>query len=178
MEFCVNNETNSNYIKSLKIVNSFINLLPHHLKKYFILRPRRGNLNFWDTEFAWEVKKGNINIDNGYFNKSIHQAKIIIIDHISTGLAEILLTNAPFLLILSPNVAIDDKFKDIIFKLKNCDVAHNTPQSAVIHLDNIYSDVERWWKKKSVQRAVNKLKSDYLAPPSKTIDYLLSCLNN
>ena len=85
MEFGTNNEINSNYLKYLKIVDDFIDLIPKHLKENFLLRPRVAGKYFWDNELAWNVKKRNINIDRDNFQSSLHQSKIIIIDHISTG---------------------------------------------------------------------------------------------
>lgn len=178
MEFGVNNAINSNYLKSLRIVDEFINLLPKKFISNFLLRPRIGDKYFWDTEFAWDVKKRNINIDKGNFTESIQQSKIVIIDHISSGLAKILLMNAPFLLIFDNEISIiADEFKDVFSELTHCGVVHNNARSATEQLSTIYDDVESWWKSEHVQTSINLFRSTFLAPSSKTIDYLLSCLN-
>lgn len=56
------------------------------------------------------------------------------------------------------------------------DGSFHRSKSAISHLTNIYEDVQQWWNSEVVYAAISKLISKTLAPPSKTIDYLLSCL--
>lgn len=176
MEFS-SHASNSDHLEAIKVVKKFINLLPAELSDNFLLRPRRGNY-FWDTEFALEVDKNKIMIDDGVFSNSILKSRIVIIDHISSGLSEILLMNAPFLLLVNRHTKIEKKYERIFDELFCCGVAHATPDSAVKQLSKIYDNPESWWKSEPVQTPINQLKSNYLASPSKTIDYLLSCLKN
>ena len=123
------------------------------------------------------MKRKGIKIDSGDFTNSILMSRIVIIDHISTGLAEILMMKVPFLLILNSHVIIEKKYESIFTELIKRNVIHTSPQSAVKFLSVVYDDVENWWKSEAVQTAVNRLVSSYLASTSKTIDYLLSCLH-
>lgn len=176
IQFADDGLSNSNYIKSLKIVSDFIDLLPEYLYKYFILRPRR-EVYSWDTEHAWEVEKRNIRVDRGNFSESILNSKIIVIDHMSTGFSEILLMNVPVLLIYNNEIQqISEEYSEIFCDLTKCGVIHNSVQSAMAHLVIIYDDVQMWWNSNFVQRSLNALISKILAPSSKTEDYLLSLL--
>ena len=177
IEFGGSNVSNSNYVKSLKIVRDFCDLLPDHLCENFVLRPHRGGEYFWDTEYTWEVGKNNITVDTGYFSRSVMQSKLVIIDHLTTGVAEILLNNIPLLIIHDNKVVpLSKKFRIFIDDLAECGVVHTSAQSAMAHLIKIYDDVPRWWNSDSVQSAVNSITSKTLAPSSRTVDYLLSCL--
>lgn len=176
IEFGGNNESNSNYIRSLKIVRDFMDLLPDNLRKHFSLRPRRG-ANFWNSEHAWEIEKRNVVVDIGNYSRSVMCAKLVVIDHLSTGVAEILSNNIPCLIIHdSTIVPLSENFRIFIDDLAECGVVHNSAQSAVEHLTKIYDDVMKWWNSSTVQNAIDNLVSNFLAPYTKTVDYLLSCL--
>jgi len=176
MEFDIYNAPNTKLIKALKRVRDFCDLLLESHRDCFILRPRRAD-HFWNTEHTLEVKEKNIRVDTGNFSDSISNARIVIIDHLSTGAAEILLTKVPCLIIQNEqHISRSEEINGIFAELKRCGVMHNSAQSAVTHLANIYDDVQQWWNSEAVKAAVNKLISKTLAPPSKTIDYLLSCL--
>lgn len=168
---------NSNFIKALKSVREFVDSLPEGLREYFVLRHRRAE-NFWDTEHSLSGNEKNIKIDKGNFAQSLTRAKIVVIDHLSTGVAEILLMNVPCLIIHNNEIVpLSDEFTKVLNDLIDCGVVHNSSQSAVEWLSNLYDDVPKWWNSEAVKVAVNKLISKTLAPPSKTIDYLLSCLH-
>ncbi|MBA7529109.1 hypothetical protein ES705_21301 [subsurface metagenome] len=179
IEFNIYNAPNSKLTKALKRIRDFCYLLPKSLRDCFILRPRRED-HFWNTEHTLDVKKKNIRVDTGIFSDNIKNARIIIIDHLSTGAAEILLRKIPCLIIQDEQhiPPLLEELDEIFDELRRCGVMHNTAQSAVSHLTNIYEDVQQWWNSEIVQAAVNKLILKTLAPPSKTIDYLLSCLKD
>jgi putative transferase (TIGR04331 family) len=168
--------SNSKYLKSLMMVSDFIDLLPESLYKYFILRPRR-EFYAWDTEHAWDVKKRNIRVDRGNYQESILNSKITVIDHMSTGLSEILLINAPVLIIYNEQIQhISEEYSKIFGDLIKCGVVHSSAQSAIAHLSIIYDDVQAWWNSSFVQASLNALTLKLLATSSKTEEYLLSLL--
>lgn len=169
--------TNSTFIKRLNFVAKILELFPPELKANLLFRPRKGKL-FWDVEGVLELDKHNIKIDRSDFSKSISQSRIVIIDHISTGLAEILLMNVPFILVYDVNfIPLSDELQKIFDDLINCGVIHTSAQSAVAHLSSIYDDVEGWWNSEIVCRPVKQLTEISLAPANKTTDYFLSLLS-
>ncbi len=176
MEFGGNSESNSNYLKSLTMVQDFISTLPEHLRCHFLLRPRR-DVQFWDTEHAWDVERKNIPVDHGNYSESVLRAKIVIIDHISTGIAELFLMNVPCLIILDQNIfPLPERNRIYFDDLEACGVVHATAQSAVTKLSSIYDNVEGWWRSGPVKRSVDRLKKVFLGPPNKTTDFLLSLI--
>jgi putative transferase (TIGR04331 family) len=158
------------------MVKDFINLLPSNLLANFILRPRKEK-NFWNTEHTLEVSNKDIAIDYGDFTESFLQAKIVIIDHLTTGFAEIIMTNTPMMILFHNKIPLAKEYDGIIQKLSECGVFHTSVDSAIQHLSLIYEDVQKWWNSKEVQSSVTEFKNMILAPSSKTIDFLLSCLN-
>ena len=167
---------NKEMAEYLLMVRDFIDLLPDDLKKYFALRPKR-LYPLWDTERVWNIDKKNIKTAEGNFSDIISEARIVIIDHLSTGIAEILFNNIPCLIIHNDKVVpLSEEYTDLFEDLIKCGVVHNSAKSAVQQLINVYNDVEQWWFGDAVQDAVKKIVTENLSPPSKTMNYLLSCL--
>lgn len=179
MEFDIFNAPGTRFINTLKRTRDFYDLLPEFHRDLFVFRPRRADFA-WDTVHALEVKRKKIRVDTGDFVVGVSSARIVIIDHLSTGAAEILLMKVPCLIIINECRATPfiDELNEIFDELVCCGVMHTSAQSAVDHLITIYGDVPLWWNSQPVQSAVNKLISKTLAPPSHTIDYLLSCLRD
>lgn len=168
--------TNSTFVKELRFLADFINLLSPTLKENFFVRPRKIKY-LWDVEKVLEFEKNNIKIDQGIFTESILKAKIVIIDHMSTGFAEILLSKVPFLLVYDVNnLPLRAEIRKVIDGLVACGIIHNSPQSAAAHLSAIYKDVEGWWTDELVVRQVGRLRDISVAPANKTTDFLLSVL--
>jgi len=172
--------TNSTFIKNMKLAASIIKQLPSPLKGNFLFRPRARPSKdelLWDVERLLELDRHNIKCDRGNFSESLSLSRIVIIDHLSTGLAEILMMNVPFMLVHDVHfIPLEENFKTIFDDLTSCGVIHTSAESAVSHLSSIYDNVEKWWQSESVHRPVKQLIDASLAPASKTTDYLLSLL--
>jgi putative transferase (TIGR04331 family) len=170
-------EFNNNFLKQLRMAVEFFDLLPPNLRENFYLRTRKVRY-FWDTGHTWEVDRRNLQIDTEDFSKSLSKARIVVIDHISTGVGEILANGTPCLIIHHDQIApLSVDFKNIFNDLRDCGVVHNSPHSAMRHLIEIYDNVEQWWTSIPVQKAINDLVGNNISPPSRTIDFLLSRLN-
>jgi putative transferase (TIGR04331 family) len=175
-EFNENNAGNSTFIREMKGVTDFMELLPAGLRGDFVFRPRRVEY-LWDTVRTLELEEKGITIDRGEFTSSISESRIVVIDHITTGIAEILMMKAPFLLLYDiRRIPMPGQLKRIFADLIGCGVVHTTAGSAVTHLSAIYDNVEGWWLSEPVQCAVNSLMDVSLAPADRTTDYLLSLL--
>jgi putative transferase (TIGR04331 family) len=169
--------TNSTFIRELKMVSDFINLCPPFLKRKILFRERKIQ-SLWNVGRFLEIDKNNIKTDKNSFTHSILKSKIVIIDHMSTGFAEILLMKAPFILLYNVNlIPFSNNLRNIFNALVRCGVVHVSSKSAVSHLETIYNDVEGWWQSEAVQKSVNQLTVCSVAPASKTTDYLLSLLS-
>jgi putative transferase (TIGR04331 family) len=175
-EFNEENATNSWFLDRIKRISKFADLIPNNLKNNFLVRPRVGQ-GFWDVQNLLSLVDRNIRIDHGDYSKSIKSARIVVIDHMSTGLAEILLNRVPFILLYEiNNIPLSADLKLIFDELLASNVLHTTPESAVEHLESCYSELESWWESERVQTAVRGLCDFYLLPPDRTINYLSNLL--
>lgn len=171
------NAVNSTFIRELKRIDDFINQFPVNLKNNLYFRPRRTTDDFfWDVEKVLEITKYKINIDSEDFVSSILNSRIVVINHISTGLGEIVHMDVPFLLLYDVGfLPLTPEIKVIFDDLINCGVVHSTVDSAINHLTLIYDDVGKWWYSENVKVAVKNLKQTCYAP-SKTSEFLFSLL--
>jgi putative transferase (TIGR04331 family) len=172
------NAVNSTFVKELRLIDDFINFLPGYLNRQLCFRPRKVNHNFcWNIEKKLDLEKRNIKIDCNDFVSSILQSRIVVIDHISTGIAEIIHMGAPFILLYDIDfLPLSEEIASIFKELVACGVVHSSAQSAVSHIEKIYANVQKWWQSNSVCAAIEKLKNTCYAEPGRNIDYLLSLL--
>mgnify|MGYP001249979212 CR=1 FL=1 len=167
------------FVSYLKGVDEFIEMMPARLKGHYVLRPRRAPF-FWDTEHAWGVGQRGIRIEaEGDLLSLMLKAKLVVIDHMSTALGEILYSRIPFIMLYFEEFeSLADQFSGLFDDLIACGVVHKSPRSAIEHLDKNYDTVQEWWQSEPVQNAVSQLRDASLADPQKTKDYLLSVMNN
>jgi putative transferase (TIGR04331 family) len=169
--------TNSVFIKEMKLVSDFIKHLTLDLRKKLLFR-ERGIDSLWDVVNLLELTKNEVRLSKGGFCKEILESKIVVIDHMSSGFAEILLMNAPFLLLCDIDFfPLSKELKDTFRDLMKRGVVHKNPQSAALHLNSIISNVEDWWSSPDLQKTLSNLSALTVGEPSKTNDFLLSLLD-
>ena len=177
-EFNEENATNAFFFDRIKRISKVADLLPKNLKDNFLVRPRTAQ-GFWDVKNLLSLTERNINIDLKDYSKSINSARVVIIDHMSTGMAEILLNRVPFILLYEINIIpLSIELKRVFKHLLACKVLHTTPESAVEHLVACYPNFEDWWKSEHVQTSVDQLTNFYLRPPGNAISYLSGLLQD
>jgi len=165
------------FLSYLQGVDEVIKGIPDRLKKHYVLRPRRDQL-FLDTEHLLNVGNKGIRIDtNTDFSTLIQNSRLVIIDHMSTGLAEIAANRIPFFYLYNDEFELlSDEHSHLFDNLISCGVVHKSVNTLIEHLDRIYDDVRGWWDTKSVQCALDGFISHSLGDPELTINYLLSLL--
>ena len=179
VEIIDRNMVDPHFTYDLTNINNFIRNMDIKLLKYFLFRPRFNNNFGWDITYQLDLIKLNINIDSNNFTKSIHKSRIIIIDHISTALAEIILTGVPFILMYDINkISINPSTTNIFDEMIDCGILHLNADSALKQLDTIYDDINLWWSSKSVQSTLNKIKDASLSESNGAINYLLNLIHN
>jgi len=166
---------NSLFLSEIYSMNNLIDSVPSSLLSDFKYRPRKAP-HLWDTAYTLGLNEREELIDNGNFSESIINSRIVIIDHISTGIAELLLIDVPFLLMLHPHTGITQEAKSVIDNLFACGVAHRTPESVIKKLNEVYDRVEEWWGTDEIKSSVSEFKSAFIAPPSYTFNFLFSCI--
>jgi hypothetical protein len=158
---------------------SLFESLPLPLQEHYLLRPRRSPY-LWDTEHTWDIvrKGGRVEAD-GDLLSLLAEARIVVVDHLSTSVAEIFLMGVPVLILHDDYIEpLAVEHTTLFDDLKVCGVVHGSVASAVTHLARIYDDVESWWKGREVQQAIEEIVSANLGPPSQTVDHLVALLNS
>lgn len=56
---------------------------------------------------------------------------------------------------------VSENAKLIMESLRRCNILHETPESAALHINRIWGDIESWWKTDDVQRARKDFCSEY-----------------
>ena len=177
VEIIDRNMVDPHFTYDLSNIYNLIKNIDNKLLDNLLFRPRE-NKNFaWDITYQLDLLKLNINIDSNNFTKSIHNSRIIIIDHISTALAEIILTGVPFILMYDINkISINPLTKEIFDEMLDCGMLHLNADSTLKQLNTIYDDVNLWWESKSVQSILKKIKEASLSDSNGTINYLLTLI--
>lgn len=175
-EFNEENATDDFFLSRIERISKFIDLLPNNLRDCFVIRPRSvGGL--WNVSNLISFKERDIKVDREKYSSSINSARIIVIDHMSTGLAEILQNRIPFILLYNiNNIPLNADLREIFDQLIKSKVLHTTPESAVEHLANYYSEIETWWGGNQVQESIRQFTNFYLHPADRTISFLAGLL--
>ena len=170
------NPTNSCFAKLLESTSKFLDSLPEPLKRDFYFRPRVLS-QFVDVGAVLELERRGIQVDKGDFSQSIAESKIVIVDHLSTGIAEILKAGVPCLIVNDPELSpLADEYEHVFDDLIQCGVFHTSLDSARAKLLTIQNDVFSWWMDPSVQSPVRALIESTLGEKDRTVDYIISLL--
>jgi putative transferase (TIGR04331 family) len=118
----------------------------------------------WGQKARWNEKYPNIKLDPG--NKNIkHQItnnRIIISTYNATTFLESFAMNIPTVMFWNPNHwELRDPVKPYFTALKEVGVFHETPESAAIHISEIWDNVDNWWTSDSVSKAVSNFCENY-----------------
>jgi putative transferase (TIGR04331 family) len=168
---------NTTFLREMRLAYNFTERLPGRLRQELVFRPRPKDVFFWDTESTLELERRNIKVERGDFRAAIHSARLIVIDHISTGISELLLSKIPFILLYDfQHTKFEEGVLPIFEKLISSGVLHTTPDSAIAHIEGIYDNVQGWWESPAVQESTTALRDFSLAPASRISDFLLNHL--
>ena len=89
-------------------------------------------------------------------NQLISINRIYISTYNATTFLESFAMNIPTVMFWNPNHwELRRSAKPYFEQLKKVGVFHETPESAAIHISEIWNNVDNWWKSKSVEKAVN-----------------------
>jgi|GEM_PF-5750521 len=84
--------------------------------------------------------------------EGIQSSRLLVLDHYSTPFHEALVSNTPTVLFwspLSPGVSPDNRH--FFQRFRELGVIHDTPDSLVRQVEEIWPDVEGWWRRPELQ---------------------------
>ncbi len=112
----------------------------------------------WEQKERWKGKHPNIKLDfgNKNINKLIAQNRIFVATYNATAFLDAFAMNVPTVMFWNPNHwELRESVKPCFERLKDVGVFHETPESAAIHISEIWDNVDNWWTSDSVIKAVN-----------------------
>ena len=161
--------------KEFLLAKNFINKLPNNLKDLIYLRFHRtyytDNLghnqrhkNFL-KQFISDVNcSKNFKYEN--YEKVIEQSKIVCFCYESSGFLENITAQIPSIS-LYPNIfnPINEDCKIYYQDLKNAKIIFEDEKELISHLQNIWPDVDTWWKSNKVQNVIKKIITQFSDNP-------------
>jgi putative transferase (TIGR04331 family) len=110
----------------------------------------------WSEEALWKEAIPDIRLDFGTepIGKLINQNRLIVFSYNSTGILETLAWNIPTLFFWDPlHWPFRPSARPYFDHLKEAGIFHETPESITTKVNEIWDDVEKWWRQNEVQEA-------------------------
>ena len=117
-----------------------------------------------EDDLRWRNFDKSINLDSGKdpIRKLWQENKIIVHSYDSTGLLETLEANIPTVAFWQNSLEhLVDEAIPYYGLLVNVGIVHLTPESAAYKINEVWDDVEKWWRSREVQQAREMFCSQY-----------------
>lgn len=118
----------------------------------------------WGEFSRWKAFDATIKPDIGnlVIRKGVAENRLIVHSYDSTGILETLSQNIPTLAFWQNGFDhLRDSAKPYYQLLVNAGIVHLSPESAAAKVNEIWEDVEGWWKRSTVQEARKKFCDQY-----------------
>jgi putative transferase (TIGR04331 family) len=151
---------NKNYIYNPV---KFYKKLDDNLKSYYNYRPLPSVVNQKNNKKIINKMKKVSNVEiNSSVEKTLNEARVIILDSFSTTFYECLYKGIPIIIIADiDNFNFKESYINILLKLMNKKMIFNSPEKAAIFLNKNYDNLIDWWNNLYNSNTMKKLK-DYL----------------
>ena len=135
----------------------FINALATSQRKLLIVRLHAEyRYAKWSEKVRWQTFDPSLKIDTGgvAIKDIIAQSRIVIHSYDSTGILETLSQNIPTLAFWQNGFAhLRDSAKPYYQLLVDAGIVHLTPESVAYKVNEVWEDVDGWWRQSKVQDA-------------------------
>ncbi len=131
---------------------------------------------------TWRSNYPEIKIDPSKepIGKALKRTKLFVYTYCSTGYLESLAINFPTLIFWDPCLfETSPNFTAGLNELEKVGIYHRTPESAALHVNDVWHDLENWWHAPHVQRCrVNFVNAFARQPPSHWINFFKTQLSS
>ena len=173
-------DTHCEFINYFEDQKKFVSLLSDEIKKNLTVRlsSNSANLKFYEKS-RWFDFNESLKIDNGIIPiwNLIEKSRLVVHSYESTGMLETLSQNIPTLAFWQNNFDhLREKVIPEYQMLVDAGIIHLSAESVVDKVNEIWSDVDKWWLQSNVQNAKNKFCDIYAKNsnnPTKTIASIL-----
>ena len=139
----------------------FCEKIGNELRKNLIVRLYQHDYG-WNQKERWEDKYPNIELDSGAssIEEIIKESKIYVSTYNATTYLEAFAINIPTIIFWNPkHWEIRESAKIIFSELERVKIFHSNPESAARHIQNIWSDVDEWWKHDVQRTLMNSIRN-------------------
>jgi putative transferase (TIGR04331 family) len=135
--------------------SQFVAGLNANVVNQLVVRPYNKDYG-WDMKSRWRARYPSVVIDNG--QKSIRnmmsQTRIYIATYNATTYLESLLWNVPTIIFWNPkHWELRPEAKESYDLLKSVGIFHESPYSAAAKINQVWDDIDLWWRSDAVQTA-------------------------
>ena len=154
-------------IDSLKNIYNFEKKISNNLRKKILLRSTR---EFSETKRGkWYADKYFNNfekkqIDYGFndYTKNLRNSRINIFFYDSSGILDNFIYNIPTIGVWNNLYNhIEEEFVEKYKLLKDANIIFDSVDELIVHLNNIWEDVDEWWFSEKTQRNINLFNSNF-----------------
>ena len=135
--------------------NQFVSALHDDVVKQLLVRPYVRDYG-WDMKARWQMIHPMVQIDEGQksIRNIIGQTRIYIATYNATTYLESLLWDVPTIIFWNPNHwELRAEAREGYEILKSVGIFHKSPDSAAAKINEVWDDVDLWWRSDAVQAA-------------------------
>jgi putative transferase (TIGR04331 family) len=153
-------DTESGFIEYFNDQIEFIKMLAKDPKKKLTIRLHNSSQNFrWSENKRFFDFDPSLNVDRGSvsMDKLISKNRLVVYSYNSTGFLETMSQNTPTLVFWQNG--LNDLENNVISNyqaLIDLGIIHLSAKSAAVKVNDIWNDVEGWWRQSSIQKGRKK----------------------
>lgn len=151
-------------LSRLKEKYDFIEELSLDSKSRLMLRPYPGNINTLQDKHRLLKRFPGLKVSEGPIDDALNKSALIVFDHPGTTFCQAIASNVPFLGFwddaIWPNT---EESQPCITALRDAGILFTTGKEAAVKVDAIINDIHKWWKDRSIQRALGGFRNNFAA---------------
>tara|TARA_Y100000768_G_scaffold333690_1_gene273902 strand:- start:34246 stop:36000 length:1755 start_codon:yes stop_codon:yes gene_type:complete len=142
-------------------INKFYVNLSHQIQGKFLIRPYSDQGWNFTNKFRKTYGNKKLILGNNYY-QYLKKSKIVVCTYPETSFCESMLSGPTILLYNDKYWEVIDEFKELHESLINSKIIFNNPLLAAQHINEVFADVDVWWKSNKVINSRN-LFSNYVS---------------
>ncbi len=157
----------------------FVESLPQSLRNALIVRLHPQDWG-WAPFQRWKDRFPTLRIDQGNsdIKATIGVCRIYVSTYNATTFLEALVMDVPTVIFWNTSHwELRASAIPYFEELKRVGIFHETPESAAIHVSQVWNDVNGWWGRKDVREVINWFKNNYCYRPANLIENLGNTFN-
>lgn len=168
----------SQWLEYLRDQFTFVDALPESIQSRLIVRLSQPDYG-WRQVDRWRDRFPNIETDDGSSNisKLIRRSRLYISTYNATTYLESLSLNIPTVVYWNPKfMETNPTAKPFFDELQRVGIFHDSPESAALHVGQIWNDIESWWESSETRTVRDLFVRQYAYRPKDKITRIKSVI--